>query len=70
MTSCFQHNASLTSWRTLMEYFVLSRHGKESLSTFLSPDLDPDPDHLRGGPTHGENISCIKKSDRQTKISK
>ena len=22
---------------------------------------DPDPDHLRGGPNHGENTSCVKK---------
>ena len=27
-------------------------NGEESLNKLLSPDLDPDPDHLRG-PSHG-----------------
>ena len=45
---------------TLMAYFVLSRNGERSLNKFLSPVLDPDPDHLRGGPSHGHNTSCVK----------
>ena len=44
-----------------MAYFVLSPSGEESLKTFLSPD--PDPDHLRGGPSHGYyNAFCLKQS--------
>ena len=34
-------------------------NGEESLNKFLSPD--PDPDHLRGGPSHGYNTSCLKR---------
>ena len=50
---CFHHNARLTSWRTLMAYFVQSRNGEESLNKCLSPGPDPDPDNLRRGPSHG-----------------
>ena len=44
------------SWQTLMAYFLLSRNGEESFNKFLSPD----PDHFRGGPSYGDNISCVK----------
>ena len=43
-----------------MAYFVLSRSAEEFLNTFLSPDLDD----LRGGPSHGYNTSCLKKSNQ------
>ena len=38
---------------------VLSPNGEESLE--LNKLLSPDPDHLRGGPSHGHNTSCVKK---------
>ena len=60
--ACSHCNACLTSWSTLMEYFGLSPYGEESLNEFLSPDPDPDTDHLRGGPSHGCNTSCVKQS--------
>ena len=61
MSNAFFHsNTDLTSWRTLMAYFVLSRNGGESFNKLLS--LDPDTDHLRGGSSHGDNTSCVKKS--------
>ena len=40
--------------------FCLSPNGEES----LSPDPDPDLDRLRGGPGHGLNTSCVKKSSQ------
>ena len=43
-----------------MAYFVLSRNGEESFNTFLSPNPNPDPDHLRGGPSRGYNTFCLK----------
>ena len=43
-----------------MAYFVLSRNGEESLNKFLSPD----PDRLRGGPSHGHSTSCVNKSSQ------
>ena len=48
------------SWRTLLAYFVLSRNGEESFNKFSSPNLVPDPDHLRGGPSHGD-ITDVEK---------
>ena len=33
-------------------------NGEESFTEILSPD--PDPDHLRGGPSYGDNTSCVK----------
>ena len=51
----------MTSWRTLMACFVLSPNGEESLNKFLSPDPDPHPDHLRGGPSHEYNNNGVKK---------
>ena len=45
-----------------MAYFILSPDGEESLNIFLSPD--PDPDRLRGGPSHGHNTSCVNKSSQ------
>ena len=59
----------------LMEYFVLSLNGEESLNKFLSPD----PGHLRGGSSHGRSTSCVQKltqseqqflsyADRQTQM--
>ena len=49
-----------------MEYFdgmfFQSPNGDESLNKFLS--LNPRPDHRRGGPTHGDNTSCVKKSSQ------
>ena len=36
--------------------FFLSHNGEESFNTFLSPNPDSDPDHLRGGPSHGDNF--------------
>ena len=30
-----------------------------------SPHLDPDPDNLRGGPSHGHNTSCVKNQVNQ-----
>ena len=50
----FHHNACLTLWRNLMGYFVPCPNGEVSFNKFLSPD----PDHLRGGPSHGYNTSC------------
>ena len=47
-------------WHILIS--VLSRTGEESFNKFLSPDLDTNPDHLRGGPSHGDNTSSLKKS--------
>ena len=44
----------------LMAYSVVSPNGEESLNKFLSPD----PDHIRGGPSHGDDTSCIKKSSQ------
>ena len=41
-------------------YFDVSRNRDESFNKFLSPDPDPNPDHLRGGPSHGDNTSCVK----------
>ena len=40
----------------------VSHHGvfcPISLNKFLSPD--PDPNHFRGGTSHGHNTSCVKK---------
>ena len=51
----------LTLWRTLMAFVLLSPTGEESLNNFLSPDQDLDADHLRGGPSHGHNTSCVNK---------
>ena len=48
----------LTSWRTLMAYFVVSRNAEEAFNQFLSPD------HLRGGPAHKDNTSCVKTSSQ------
>ena len=62
----FHSNALLTSWHTLMLYLVLSRNGEDSLDTFLSPDLDGDPDHLRGGPGHGDSPSCVKRKKNKS----
>ena len=45
-----------------MSYLVLSRNGDESFNNFLSPD--PDSDHLRGGPNHWYNTSCVEKSSQ------
>ena len=42
----------MTDPRTLMANVVLYPNGEESLNKFLSQDTDPDPDHLRGGPSH------------------
>ena len=43
-----------------MAYLVLSPDGEDSLNNLLSPY--PDPDHLRGGPSHGYNTSCVTKT--------
>ena len=46
----------------LKAYFVLSRNGEESLNKFfLSQDTDPYPDHLRGGPSLGDDTSFVTK---------
>ena len=50
------------SWLTLMPYFVLSAIGEESLNQLLSVDPGADPDHPKGGLSHGYNIYCVKKS--------
>ena len=39
------------SWRDLTAYLVLSRNGEDSFNELLS--VDPDPGHLRRGPSHG-----------------
>ena len=39
--------------------FPLYLNGYESLSKFLSPDREPDPDDLRGGRSHVDNTSCV-----------
>ena len=39
-------------------YFDLSPSGEESFNKFLS--LDPDLDHRRRGPSHGDNTSCVQ----------
>ena len=41
-----------------MSYLVVYCNGEESFNIFLR--TDPDPDHLRGGPSHGYNVSCVK----------
>ena len=46
----------VTYTHTLMTYFALSPNGEESLNKFSSPD----PDHLRGGPSHKYNNLCKK----------
>ena len=43
---------------TLMAYFVQPPNSEESFNKFLSPD----PDHPKGGPSHGYNTSCVKKT--------
>ena len=45
-----------------MSYLVLFRNGDESPNKFLSPD--PDSDHVRGGPRHEYNTSCVKTSSQ------
>ena len=60
----FHNNARLASWRTVMAYFVISRNGEESFDAFSSPDPDPVLDFLRGGPSHGYNTFCVKKSSQ------
>ena len=40
-----------------MANFGLSRNGEESFNKYLSPD----PGHLRGGPSYGDNTSRVKK---------
>ena len=49
-------------WHTWMAYFVLllPHNDEESL---VRSDPDPDPDHLRRGPSHGHN-TCVKKSSQ------
>ena len=50
-----------------MAYFdgtFCPRYGEESLNKFSSPDPGPDPDHPRGGPSHGYNTSCVKTSSQ------
>ena len=42
-----------------MTYFVISPKGDESLNSLLRPD----PGDIRGGPSHGYNASCGKKSN-------
>ena len=44
-----------------MAYFLLPPNGEESFNTFLCPDSDPDSHHLKGGPSHGYNTSCVKQ---------
>ena len=53
---CNTLNACLTSWRTLMVYFVLSRNGEECFNKFLCSDTDD----YREGLSHGYNTSCVK----------
>ena len=43
-----------------MAYSVLSRNGEESFNKLLSND--PDPYHLRGGPSHRDNIYFLCKT--------
>ena len=47
-----------------MSYFVVSPNGEKFLNKLLSPDPDWDPDHLRGGRSHGYNTSCVKESSK------
>ena len=60
----FHHNALFTSLRTLMSYLVPSCNGEESFNKLWSPNQDPNPDHLRGGPSHGYTPSCVNKSSQ------
>ena len=46
----------------LMSYLVLSSNGEESVNIFSSQNSDPDPDYLRGGPSHGYTPSYVNKS--------
>ena len=39
------------------------------ISQFLNPDLDPDLDHLRGGPSHGDNTCKKIKVNRTDSFS-
>ena len=40
---------------TLTEYVVLFRNSEESFNKYLSPD----PDHVRGNPSHGKPESRV-----------
>ena len=50
------YNVRLMLWRTLMAYYVISRNGEKPFNKFLIPE----PDHLREGPSHRDNTSCVK----------
>ena len=75
MTNMWRHNGMFD----VVAYFVLSPNVKESFNKFLS--LDPDLDHRRRGPSHGDNTSCVQnksigaivfelrvRTDRQTQM--
>ena len=44
-----------------MASFVLSLNGEEFFNQLSSPDLYPDPDHVRGGLSHRYNTTRVKK---------
>ena len=48
----------------MMAYFVQSRNDEASLNKFSSKDSGPDPDNLRGGPSHWYDTSRVKKSSQ------
>ena len=50
MVSMHTYSVGRTLYRhTLTEYVVLFRNSEESFNKYLSPD----PDHVRGNPSHG-----------------
>ena len=52
-------NARFMSWRTLMAYVAPSRNGEESYKLLSAGGA---PNSHRGGPSHGDATSCVKKS--------
>ena len=41
-------------------------NGEESLNKLLSPDPDPGPHNIRGGPINWCNTYCVKKPSNQS----
>ena len=44
--------------------FLSSRNGEDYFNKLLSPYLDHNPHHLRVGPSHWYNASCVKTSSQ------
>ena len=63
VTDFFHRNAHLTSWRSLMAYCVLSPNGEDycQVITYWVQIWIPIGIILRGGLSHGDSTSCVKK---------